>query len=79
MTRLIYALCPGGDEDDDALDDNMHYMLDTKPDDYWVGLSYLMHKHQPQTLAEVMHLVSVVEYYLAQHCEGDLSRQLKDD
>jgi len=61
------------------LDNRMHYMLDTKSDDYWVGLTYLMHKHKPETLAEVMHLVSVVEYYLAQHCEGDLRHHLRDD
>ena len=50
--------------------------VSTKADDYWAGLSYLMDKHKPETLAEALHLVSVVETYIAQHCEGDLSRLL---
>ena len=50
--------------------------VSTKPDDYWVGISYLMDKHKPETLAEALHLVSVVETYISGHAEGDLCRLL---
>ena len=58
------------------MEDTLGLNVLTKPDDYWVGLSYLMEKHKPETLAEALHLVSVVEAYMAQHCAGDLYRQL---
>lgn len=48
----------------------------TKSDDYWAGLYYLMKKHKPVSLAEVLQLVSVVENYMARHTAGDLSQQL---
>ena len=45
--------------------------------DYWLGLNYLMQKYRPDSLADVLRLVSVVEMYLAHHQEGDLWQDLQ--
>lgn len=47
-----------------------------EPDDYWAGLSYLLEKHKPVTLAAAFHLVSVVEVYMGSHT-GDLNKSLR--
>jgi len=49
------------------------------PDDdwYWVGLSYLLKKHKPVTLAGAFHLVSVVENYIGSH-PGGLSKNIRE-
>lgn len=53
-----------------------HMSITEQSDDYWVGLTYLMDKHKPVTLAEALHLVSVVENYIAHHSTGNLRDQL---
>lgn len=50
----------------------------TKSEAYWLGLSYLMKKHKPDNLADALHLVSVVENYIAHHTESDLRQQLME-
>lgn len=44
---------------------------------YWAGLTYLLKKYKPVTLADAFHLVSVAEIYTASHA-GGLSKRLKE-
>lgn len=41
-----------------------------EPDDYWTGLSYLLEKYKPVTLAGAFHLVSVVDFYMCSRSGG---------